>query len=156
MSVPLFFGKNSLQQRTRLANFIESILMFCKIEVIFQSWYKLNSFFRYKYFFIKRFTVTLFIDLRELTARLLVIPKFTTIFYQSGRANGYFNLTGRCLESVKQSAVSDYLPERKCAIYFRYFYFSSLWRKPIQTFFKKSLFIKRDQLQLNKITIPFP
>ena len=45
--------------------------------------------------------MTLFIDLRELTARLLVIPKFTTIFYQSGRANGYFNLTGRCLESVK-------------------------------------------------------
>ena len=41
-----FLGKKSLQSRTRLVNYIENNLKFCK--VIFQSPCKLNSLFRYK------------------------------------------------------------------------------------------------------------
>ena len=36
------------------------------------------------------------------------------------------------------------------------FYFPASDVSQFRLFFKKSLFIKRDQLQLNKITIPFP
>ena len=43
-----FLGKKSMQLRTRLVNSIERNLKFCKLKVIFQLPYKLNSLFRYK------------------------------------------------------------------------------------------------------------
>ena len=43
-----FIGKKSLQLITRLVNSIEYNLKFCKLKVIFQSPYKLNSLFCYK------------------------------------------------------------------------------------------------------------
>ena len=46
--VLLFLGKKSMQLRTRLVNSIESNLKFCKLKVIFQSPFKLNSLFRYR------------------------------------------------------------------------------------------------------------
>ena len=43
-------GKKSLQLRTRLVNSMENNLKFCKLKVIFQSPWKLNSSFCYKDF----------------------------------------------------------------------------------------------------------
>ena len=75
-----FPGKKSLQLRTRLLNSIENNLKFCKVKVIFQSPCKLNSLFLIKIPFRKRSPLTLFTDARVVTARLLIMVKYTATF----------------------------------------------------------------------------
>ena len=60
------------------------------------------------------------------------------------------NLTGKRLKCVKQSAVSDHLLECNCSIDFDHFDILASDAKKIRFRIKVSLFIKRDQPQLNK------
>ena len=69
---------------------------------------------------------------------------------------GISNLTGKCLKSVKQSAISDHLLECNCSIFFDYFDILTSEANKFRLFIKESLLMKRDQPQLNKTSKSFP
>ena len=66
------------------------------------------------------------------------------------------NLTRKRLTSVKQSAVSDHLLECNCSVDFDHFDILTSDTKKFKLLIKESLFIKRDQPQLNKTIKSFP
>ena len=67
-----------------------------------------------------------------------------------------FNLTGKHLKGVKQSAVSDHLLECNCSIDFDHFDILASDTSKFGLFIKESLLIKCDQPQLNKTIKSFP
>ena len=77
--IPLI-GRNSLQLRTCLVNSIESNLKLCKHKLILQSPYKLNPLLCYKDPLEERLALSLFTDMRVVTAWLLFVIKHTTTF----------------------------------------------------------------------------
>ena len=78
------------------------------------------------------------------------------IFTRAAEHKGIFNLTGKRLKSVKQSAVSDHLLEYNCSIDFDHFDILAYDTNKFRLLIKESLLIKRDQLQLNKTIKSFP
>ena len=69
---------------------------------------------------------------------------------------GISNLTGKCLKSVKQSAVSDRLLKCNCLIDFDHSNILASDANKFRLLIKESLLIKRDQTQLNKTIKSFP
>ena len=69
---------------------------------------------------------------------------------------GISNLTGKHLESVKESAVSDLRLECNCSIDFDHFNILASDANKFRLLIKESLLIKRDQPQLNKTIKSFP
>ena len=69
---------------------------------------------------------------------------------------GIYNLTGKRLKCVKQSAVSDHLFECKYSIDFDHFDILASDKNRFRLRIKESLLIKRDQHQLNKTIKSFP
>ena len=61
-----------------------------------------------------------------------------------------YNLTGTCLKSFKQSAVSDHLLECNCSIDFDYFDILTSDANKFRLLIEESFLIKRGQPQLNK------
>ena len=64
---------------------------------------------------------------------------------------GIFDLAGKRLKCVKQSAVSDHLLECNSSIDFDHFDILASDANKFRLLIKKSLLIKCDQLQLNKV-----
>ena len=64
---------------------------------------------------------------------------------------GISNLTVKCLQSVKQSEVSDHLLECNCSIDLDHFDILASDANKFRLLIKESLLIKRDQPELNKI-----
>ena len=91
-----------MQLRTRLINPIESNLKFCKLKVIFQSPYKLNSLFRYKDTLQKKIRSD--IVYRYMCSNCKVTYYGKTFFTRAAEDLGISNLTGKRLKCVKQSA----------------------------------------------------
>ena len=90
----LFIGKKSLQLRTHLVKSIESNLKFCKLDVIFRSPCKFNLLFIVKIPCRKKSALTLIIDIRLVTARLL--SKYITPFFiGTAEHMAISNLTGK-------------------------------------------------------------
>ena len=111
-----------MELRTRLVNFIESNLKFCKLKVIFQSPCKLNSLFRYKDSLQKKTHSDIFY--RNMCSNCKVTYYGKTYRYFFTRAAEHIsisNLTGKRLKCVKKSAVSDHLLECNCSIDFDHF-----------------------------------
>ena len=69
---------------------------------------------------------------------------------------GISNLTGRRLENVERSAVSDYLLQRNCAINFNDFGNLPTDCNKFKLLLRESLLIKRDKLILNRVIKSFP
>ena len=135
-----FLGKKSMQLRTCLVNSIESNFKFCKLRVIFQSPFKLNSLFCYKGSLQKKVC-------SDLVYRYMCSNSKVTYY---GKSNHHFisNLTRRHLKYVKQSAVSDHLLECNCLIDFNHFVILATDANKFRLLIKKSLLMKRDLLIL--------
>ena len=101
---------------------MKSNLKICKCKVFFQ--YQANwiccSFINVPW--RKRPALTLFTNTRVVTASLLIMAKHINIFFV--RATEHIvvpNFTGKSLEIVKKSAVSDHLLECNCSTDFEHF-----------------------------------
>ena len=71
-------------------------------------------------------------------------------FTRAAAHMGISNLTGKRLQCVKQSAVSDHLLECNCSIDFDHFDILPSDANKFRLLIKESLLIKRDQPQLKK------
>ena len=101
-----------MQLRTRLVNFIESNLKFCKLKVIFQSPYRLNLLFRYKDSLQKKIRSDIVYRYMRSNCKITYYGKtYPHFFTGAAERMGISNLTGKRLKCVKQSAVSDHLLE---------------------------------------------
>ena len=69
---------------------------------------------------------------------------------------GISNLTGKRLQCVKESAVSDHQLECNCSIDFDHFDILTSDENKFRLLIIESLLIKRDQPQLNKTSKSFP
>ena len=75
---------------------------------------------------------------------------YHNFFTRAAEPMGISNLNGKCLKCVKQSAISDHLLECNCSIDFDHFGILASDTNKFRLGIKESLFIKRDQPQLNK------
>ena len=66
------------------------------------------------------------------------------------------NLTGKCLQCVKETAVSDHLLECNCSKDFDHFDILASDANKSRLLLKETLLIKRDQPQFNKTIKSFP
>ena len=111
-----------MQLKTRLVNSIESSLKFCKLKVIFQSPWKLNSLFHYKDSLQKKIRSDIVYRYMCSNCKVTYYDKtYCHFFTRAAEHMGISNLTGNRLKCVKQSAVSDYLLECNCSIDFDHF-----------------------------------
>ena len=137
---------------------LEKNLNFCKLKFIFESSCELSFLFRYINIPLRKiFPLALFTDTRVVTASLLIMVKDTaTFFIRAAEHMGIFNSNGKCLKSIKQSAVSDHLLECNCSIDFDHFDILVCNANKFRLLFKESLLIKLDQPHLNKTIKSFP
>ena len=66
------------------------------------------------------------------------------------------NLTGKCLQNVKQSAISDHLLQRNCTINFDNFAILAAESNKFKLLLRESLLIKHDKPVLNRTIKSFP
>ena len=78
------------------------------------------------------------------------------VFTRAAEHMGISNLTGNRLKCVKKSAVSDQVLEYNFSIDFDHFDILASDANKFRLLIKESLFIKRDQPQLNKTIKSFP
>ena len=69
---------------------------------------------------------------------------------------GISNLTGKCVKSVKESAVSDEVLQCDCAIDFDHFDILASDTNSFRLFIKKSLLIKCEKPVMNRTDKSFP
>ena len=152
-----YLGKLSLDLRTRPRRTIERDLPYCKLKIIFRSKCRLNTLFRFK-------------DPLEKKIRSGIIYRYTcsnckVTYY--GKTFGHFytraaehmrisNLTGKCLENVKQSAISDHLFQCNCAINFDDLSILARDCNKFKLLVRETLLIKSDRPILNKTIKLFP
>ena len=150
-----FIGNKSRQLRTRLGNSIENKLKFCKLKIISQLPCKLGWLLRYKDSLKKEIRSD--IVYRYTFSNCKVIYYGRTYYHFFIRAAEHMrisNLTGKCLKSVKQSAVSDHLIECNCSIDFDHSDILASDANKFRLLIKESLLIKLDQL--NRTIKSFP
>ena len=146
-----------MQLRTRLVNSIENNLKFSKLKVIFQSPCKLNLLFRYKGSLHKKIRSDIVYRYMGSNCKITYYGKiYHRFFSRAAEHMGIYNLTGKRLKCVKQSAVSDHLLECNCSIDFDHFDILASNATKFRLLIKESLLIKRDQPQLNKTIKSFP
>ena len=117
-----FIGNKSLQLRTCLVNSIENNLKFCKLKVIFQSPCKLSLLFHYKDSLKKEIHSDIVYRYMCCNSKVTYHGKtYHHLFTRAAGHMGIFNLIGKHLKSVKQSAIPDHLLECNCSIDFDYF-----------------------------------
>ena len=146
-----------MQLRTRLVNSIESNVKFCKLKVIFQSPWELNSLFGYKDSFQKKICSDIVYRYMCSNCKVTYYGKtYCHFFTRAAEHMGISDLTGKRLKCVKQSAVFDHLLECNCSIDFDHFNILATDTNRFRLLIKESLLIKRDQPQLNKTIKSFP
>ena len=154
---PFFIGNKSLQLRTRLVNSIENNLKVCKLKVNFKSPCKLSLLFRYKDSIKKEIHSDIVYRYRCSNCKVTDYGKTNCHFFtRAAEHMGISNLTGKCLKSVKQSAISDHLLECNCWIDFDHFDILAFDANKFRLLIKESLLIKRDQPQFNKTIESIP
>ena len=92
----------------------------------------------------------MFIDTRVVTATLLITIKRTTIFSPELRTYGCYNLTGKWLNSTKDSAVLGHILQCICTIDFDHFDILATGVNQLNLLVKESLLIKPDSPVLNR------
>ena len=146
-----------MQLRTRSVNSIQIHLRFCELEVIFQSPSKLNSLLRYKDSLQKKIHSDIVYRCMCSNCQVTSYCKSQRQFFPRATEHmGIFNLTGKRLDCVKQSGKSDHPLECNCQIDFDHFDILASDASKFRLLIKESLFIKRDQSQLNNTIKPFP
>ena len=150
-----FIGNKSLQLRTRLVNPIENKLKFCKLKIISQLPCKLGWQFRYKDSLKKEIRSDIFYRYTFSNCKVIYYGKtYCHFFIRAAEHMEISNLTGKCLKSVKQSAVSDHLIECNCSIDFDHSDILASDANKFRLLIKESLLIKLDQL--NRTIKSFP
>ena len=108
--------------RTRLDNYLENNLKFCKLKIIFQSPCKLTSLFRCKDSLKTEIRSDIVYRYRCSNCKVTYYGKIHCHFFtRAAEHMGISNLTGKRLQSVKQLAVSDHLLECNYSIDFDHF-----------------------------------
>ena len=142
--------------RTSLANTIKSNLKFCELKVIFQLPCKLNSLFRYKNSLEKKIRSDIVYRYTCSHCKVTYYGKTYRHFFTGAAEHVRISsLLGKRLNSIKQSAVSDHLPECNCLINFDDFDILASDLNKFRLLIKENLLIKRDQPKSNK-TKSFP
>ena len=114
-----YLGKASLDLRTRLRRTIERNLPFCKLEIIFRSKCRLNTLFRFKDSLEKKIRCGIIYRYTCSNCKVTYYGKTFRHFYtRAAEHMGISNLTGKCLKTVMQSAISDHLLQCNCTINF--------------------------------------
>ena len=152
-----FFGKKSLQLRSRLINTINKNLSFCDLRIVFYSPCKLSTLFRFKDTLDKK--IRSFIVYRYTCSNCKVTyygKTYRHFFTRAVEHMGISNLTGKRVKNVKQSAVSDHLLECNCAISFDHFDTLAADVSKFKLLIKESLLIQRDKPILNRTSQSFP
>ena len=108
--------------RTRLDNYLENNLKFCKLKIIFQSLCKLTSLFRCKDSLKTEIRSDIVYRYPCSNCKVTYYGKIHCHFFtRAAEHMGISNLTGKRLQSVKQLAVSDHLLECNYSIDFDHF-----------------------------------
>ena len=145
-----FFGKRSLQLRSRLVNSVNKTVRFCNLNVVFRSQRKLNTLFRFKDTLNKKIRSFLVYRYPYNNCNAFHYGKtYRHFFTRTAEQMGVSNLTGKRLKNIKDSAVSDHLLQFNCTIDFDHFDLLPTDVSKFNLLVKKSLLIKRDNPVLN-------
>ena len=132
-------------------------MKFCKLKIISQLPYKLNSLFRYKDSLKKKIPSGIVYRYTCRNCKFTYCGKiYRHFFIRAAEHLGIYNLTEKRLKSVKQSAISDHLVQYNCSIYFGHFDILASNASKFRLLIEGSLLIKRYQPHLNKTIKLFP
>ena len=152
-----YLGKLSFDLRTRLRGTIEKDLPYCKLNIIFRSKCRLNTLFQFKDPLEKKICSGIIYHYTRSDCKVTYYGKTFRHFYtRAAEHMGISNLTRKRLKNVKQSAISDHLLQRNCAINFDDFSILTSDFNKFKLFLRKSLLIKRDKPILNRTIKLFP
>ena len=151
-----YLGKLSFDLRTRLRRTIERDLPYCKLKIIFRSKCRLNTLFRFKDPLEKK--IRSGIIYRYTCSNCIVNygKTFRHFYTRAAEHMGIFNLRGKRLKNVKQSAISYHLLHCNCAINFNDFSILATDCNKFKLLQRESLLIKRDKPILNRTIKSFP
>ena len=152
-----YLGKASLDLRTRLRLTIERNLPFCKLKIIFRSKCRLNTLFHFKDSLEKKIRSGIIYRYTCSNCKVTYYGKTFRHFYtRAAEHMGISNLTGKCLKTVMQSAISDQLLQCNCTIDFDDFDILAAESNIFKLLLRESLLIKRDKPILNRTIKSFP
>ena len=155
ISVLPYLGKASLDLRTNLRRTIERNWPFGKLKAISTSKCKLNTLFHFKDLLEEKIRYGTIYRYRCSNCNVTYYGKTFRYFYtRESKHMGISNLTGKRLEIVKQSAISDHLLQCNCTINFDNFDLLAAESNKFKLFLRESVLIKRDKLIFNR-TIKF-
>ena len=114
-----YLGKGSLDFRKKLRWTIERNLPFCQLKINFRSNCRLNTLFHFKDSLKKKIRSGIIYCYSCSNWNVTYYGKTFRHFYTwSAEHVGISNITGKHLQSVKQSAISDHLLQWNCTINF--------------------------------------
>ena len=152
-----YFGKVSLDLRTRLRRTIKRNLPFCKLKIIFRSKCRLNTLLRFKDSLEKKIRSGIIYRCTCSNCKVTYYGKTFRHFYtRAAEHMGISNLTGKRLKTVMQSAISDHLLQCNCTINFDDFDILATESNKFKLLLRESLLIKHDKPILNRTIKSFP
>ena len=152
-----YLDKASFDLRTKLRRTIERNLPFCKLKMIFRSKCRLNTLFHFKDSLEKKIPPEIIYRYRCSNCNVFYYGKSFRHFYTRAATHmGIFNLSGKRLKNVKQSAISDHLLQCNCTINFDNFDILAAESNKFKLLLRESLLIKRDKPILNRTIKSFP
>ena len=150
-------GKLSLDLRTRLRQNIERNLPYCKLKVIFKFKCRLNTMFRFKDSLEKNIRCGIIYRYTCSNCMVTIYGKTFRHFYtRVAEHMGIFNLIGKRLKNVKQSAISDHLLQYNYAINFKDFSILATNCNKFKLLLRETLLVKHDKPILNRTIKSFP
>ena len=146
-----FLGKKSLQLRSRLVNSVNKTVRFCNLKVVFRSQLKLNTLFRFNHSLNKKIRSFLVYRYTCSNCNITYYGKtYPHFFTRAVGHTGVFNLIGKQLENIKDSAVSGNSVQCNCTIDFDHFDILATDVSKFNLLVKESLLIKRDNSRTTK------
>ena len=151
-----YLGKASFDFRTKLRWTIERNLAFCQLKINFRSNCRLNTLFHFKDSLEKKIRSGIIYCYSCSNWNVTYYGKTFRHFYTwSAEHVGISNITGKHLESVKQSAISDHLLQWNCTINFDNFNILDAESNKLKSRVRDYLLIKRDKPILNRTVKSF-
>ena len=152
-----YLGKLSFDLRTRLRRTIERDLPYCKLKIIFRSKCRLDTLFRFTDPLEKKIRSGITFRYTCCNCMVTYYEKiFRHFCTRAAEQMGIYNLTGKRLKNVKQSAISDHLLQCNCAIRFDYFSILATDCNKFKLLLKEIFLIQRDKPILNRMIKLFP
>ena len=148
-----YLGKLSFDLRTRCRRTIERDLLYCKLKMIFR---KLNTLFQLKGPLEKEIRSGIYRYTCSNSKVTYYGKTFCHFYTRAAEHMGISNLTGKCLKSVKQAAISDHLLQYNCTINFNDCSMLATDCNQFKLHLREILLIKRDKPILNRTIKLFP